>query len=326
MRSASSFKSASLFLAAYLISAFVFPFDSAFSAEPLNPASRQTQSSNLKIASTIPAFKKSNTALYLEKVPRANFSELRGWKMLSHVCLQSDLNSKNAKAGDLVWGLLDDDCRWGGKLVAAHDSLIKGHVVEIKLARTLAASVLSSNRRFKTAACLSIQFDEIVDQDGRSWPVEGRLCRWQSHTEVEGKAPREIEIDKKGNLTRGGDSLTETEKTVFSVAKVVDIVPVPIGWAVNTAALPAAMGLAGAIYPAFVYDKPVDLSQKGVRQRAFVYGFLSSLPGASLVKAFVEKGDNVEFKTGDQLVVDLTFKENQYCSKGKMSVTGTVFK
>src|SRR5579883_406725 len=55
--------------------------------------------------------------------PKASLQEIAGWKIIGHVTLQSELNSANCKGGDIVWGLLDDDLKWGSKLIAARNSL-----------------------------------------------------------------------------------------------------------------------------------------------------------------------------------------------------------
>ncbi len=269
---------------------------------------------------------KADRMAALKRVKRADFAEVNGWKFITHVSLQSDLNSKTAKPGDPVWGLLDDDCKFGSKLIAASDSLIKGHLVETSHARTLVHSALSKDRRFHSGGRLGIQFDEIIDQDGKSWPIVGSLCRLQFKRDTVGGAPRLVEIDKHGKVTKGGEVLTDKQKTIFTGIRAATMVPLPASYAINMAAGPVVMGLAGAAYPAFVYNKPVKMGEKGVRTKAFAYGFLTNLPGAVVVQACVEKGTEIELKPGDQLIVDMTFKENEFSSKGKLCVTGAVVK
>ena len=260
-------------------------------------------------------------------VPRASLAELTGWKFIQHVSLESDLDSNSARPGDIVWGLLDDDCKWGAKLVAASDSLIKGHVIESDKTRTLLGAVLSRERRYHSGGSLTIQFDEIIDQDGRSWPITGKLCRMNDVREnAGGGAPRAVQVDRKGNIVQAGPTLTDKEKSIFAVGRIASAVPIPAGIFVNVVGVPAAMGVLGAACPAFVYNKPVNCEEKGVRTKAFVYGFVTNLPGVSVVAACAQKGDDVMLKAGDQLIVDMTFKDNAFCSRGRLAVTGSVIK
>lgn len=109
------------------------------------------------------------------KEAKASWEEVAGWKIIVHVSLQSDLNSASAKAGDTVWGLLDDDIKWGSKLIAARNSLIKGHVILNRQSRTLCRAILSSERRLRTEGSITIQFDQIDDPvNGTSWPIAGK--------------------------------------------------------------------------------------------------------------------------------------------------------
>lgn len=282
-----------------------------------------TDNDTSKISS--PVYRSSNFAA-TRKLLRANLHEVYGWKTIEHVCLETDLNSKTAKPGDIVWGLLDDDCKWGSKLVAARDSLIKGHIVEVGEPRTLFRASLSSDKRYHSDGSISIQFDEIIDQDGQSWPIVGRLCRLFDLKDSSSGRPWLLKVDKNGDAIKGGLTLSETEKSIFLAGRIATAVPIPVGIAINVVGVPAVLGAVGAAYPAFVYNRPVDLKEKGVRSKAFVYGFVSNLPGAFAVAACVQKGSDVLLNAGDQIVVDLTFRDNVFCSRGRLSVTGSVLK
>jgi hypothetical protein len=264
----------------------------------------------------------------VKKLPRANLHEVNGWKFIEHVSLQSDLNSSTAKDGDAVWGLLLDDCKWGGKLVAAKDSLIKGHLQRVESSRTLLHASLSRDRRYHSNASFSIQFDEIVDQDGKNWPIDGKLSHiTQESAGSPGVPPRMVEVDKKGNVIRGGAALTDNEKTAIAVTRVATTVPIPVSMVANVVGIPAVMGAVGAIHPSIVYNKPVDVKAKNARAKAFVYGFVTNLPGASVVAACVQKGDAVELKNGDEIIVEMVVKDSAYSPPAqKLSVSGAVVK
>lgn len=263
---------------------------------------------------------------FSKSIPRATFADVNGWKMIAHVCLQNDLSSELCRPGDPVWGLLDDDCKWGAKLVAARDSLIKGHIVDASAARTLANAALSSDRRLHSGGALSIQFDEIVDQDGNSWPICGKLCRIRNVDSSSNGAPRLVQVDKKGTVVNAGPTLTDKEKNIFLAGHLATSAPIPGTFLLNLLAAPVVMSVAGAAYPAFAFDRPVDMKEPGIRKKAFVYGFLTGLPGAGVVQACVQKGSKIDMKAGDQLIVDFCFQENEFCSKGRIDVSGVLMK
>lgn len=253
----------------------------------------------------------------VKSLPRASSVELKGWKIIEHVCLESNLNSKQARVGDIVWGRLEDDCKFGVKLVAAHDSLIKGHVVAIEQPRTLLRATLSSTRRTKKDAAIGIVFDEIIDQDGRSWPVKGKLCRWSDlQANSSGGAPRLVQVDKNGNTVKAGPTLSETEKNAILAARIATYAPIPGHFAIGMVGVPLAMGIAGAARPSFVFKKPVNTHEKGIRAKGFAYGFVTNLPGAVVVLACVKKGEQVDLKAGDKVAVDLTFGDSS-CIAGQ---------
>jgi hypothetical protein len=70
----------------------------------------------------------------------------------------------------------------------------------------------------------------------------------------------------------------------------------------------------------------VNPEEKAVRRRAFVYSFLTNLPGASVVTACVQKGDAVSLTAGDRIIVDLTFQDSAAAGRGHLAVTGSVIK
>lgn len=243
-------------------------------------------------------------------IPRANPADLHGWKLLAHVRLESDIASKTAKLGDTVWGVLTEDCLWGSKLVASKDSIVRGHIASIEQARTLLNSCFSNKRRWHTGAVVQLVFDEIIDQDNRSWKIEGKLCRSTQISTTLGQNPRILKVDRDGCSVESGQCLTEKQRDIFFVARVASYAPIPVPgpMAIGMLAAPVAMGIAGAAYPAFAYGKPVNMEQNHVREKAFAYGFVTHLPGAGLVSACVKKGKQIDMKAGDQFVIDMRFK------------------
>jgi hypothetical protein len=253
---------------------------------------------------------------------RAKWEEIAGWKMIVHVSLQSELNSASCKPGDPVWGLLDDDLKWGAKLIAARNSLVKGHIVLVRPSRTLAKAIISSERRLRTEGSITIKFDQIEDPvNGTSWPIDGKICRWDNIVSTTGGGWRQIEVDKQGRILKAGPSLSRAEQEAFFIARVATFAPIPGSMWLDLALMPVAMGIAGAAYPSFVYEKPVNLKEKNFREKAFAYGFVTNLPGAAVVEACVQKGQNSDIRCGDQIAIDLTFKENPYYASTVSVVT-----
>lgn len=244
---------------------------------------------------------------------RASWTEVNGWNRIVHVCLQSEVSSKTSHPGDIVWGLLDDDCKWGSKIIAERDSFIRGHIVSISRPRTIVNAAMSSERRWRTEADITIQFDQVIDHDGNSWPICGRICRSNDLSNTTPGVNRTLEVDSNGRIFRAGPAFSETEETALLAARMATAFPYPGSWVLNFAIMPAAMGLAGAAYPSFAYNRPVDMSEKHVRQKAFAYGFVTNLPGVAAVQACVQKGTNTDLRAGDQLVVDMKFQQNPYC-------------
>lgn len=142
--------------------------------------------------------------------------------------------------------------------------------------------------------------------------LQEKICRWDSTTRTAGGGWRQIEVDGQGRIVKAGPALSEAERNTFRAARIATFAPIPGSMWLNLAAMPVAMGIAGAAYPSFVYDKPVDHNEKNIRQRAFAYGFVTNLPGAAVVQACVVKGSQAQIQLGDQIAVDLTFKQNPH--------------
>lgn len=278
-----------------------------------------------KIASALCGVSDDWKKIAKRKEAIAKWDEISGWKMIAHVSLQSELNSSSCKPGDPVWGLLDDDLKWGAKLIAARNSFVKGHVVIASQHRTLCQAALSSERRLRTEGSISIQFDQVEDPvNGTSWPIYGKICRWNNIVRTASGGWRQIEVDKDGRILKAGPSLSQAEQDAFLLAKIATFAPIPGTVLLDLAVSPVAMGLAGAAYPSFVYDKPVNLKEKNIRARAFAYGFVTNLPGAMLVQACVEKGEHAELREGDQIAVDLKFQENPHYARTVSIVHGKI--
>ncbi len=235
---------------------------------------------------------------------------LNGWSSVITVEFVAPVSTGSAKVGDPVETKLAQDFRWGYQLIAAKDSVVRGHVTETESARTLTSSALSSERRLKSRGRLSVQFDEIIDQDGRRWPIQGNPSpRQKTVAPINHSCVRYVEADADGRIVKAEANLAGGLKATANAVKVVSMVPVPGAVLVSALAPAVAMGAVGAASPSIAYDKPVDANTEHRRAKGAVYGFFSNLPGAVVVKSVIEKGNEIALVPGDHLTVNVCIKE-----------------
>lgn len=238
---------------------------------------------------------------------------LNGWSSVATVEFVAPLSTGTARVGDLVEAKLEQDFRFGPQLIAGKDSLVRGHVTEVESARTLTSSALSSRRRLKSRGRLSLQFDEIIDESGYRWPILATPSpRQKNDATIDRSSARFVEADADGRIVKAEAGLAGGLKATSNAAKVVSMVPLP-GTLVFSALAPAvAMGVVGAASPSVAYDKPVEASTEHRRAKGAAYAFLSNLPGAVVVKAVVEKGNEIELAPGDRLTLNVCIKDTGY--------------
>ena len=241
------------------------------------------------------------------------FRALSGWQSVINVVLVAPLNTRSARIGDIVESKLALDFRWGPQLIAARDSFVRGHVIEAESARTLTNSALSCDRRLKSRGILAIQFDEIIDTTGRRWPIEATPSpRQKSQYYLDRSRVRFIETDANGSIIKAEAALAGGLKATSNAAKIATMMPLP-GTLLFTSLAPAvAMGAVSAASPSIAYDKPIDENTEHRRTKGAVYGFMSNLPGAVVVKSIVEKGNEIELEPGDQLTLNCCIRDTSY--------------
>jgi hypothetical protein len=241
------------------------------------------------------------------------FKRLNGWSSVITAELVAPISTNTAKVGDFVEAKLAEAFCWGPQLIADKDSIVRGHVTEVESARTLTGSALSGERRLKTRGRLSVQFDEIVDQTGYRWPILATPSpRQKNLSKINGSSVRCVDVDADSRIVKAESDLAGGLKATSNAAKVASMVPLP-GTMLFTALAPAvAMGAVGAASPSVAYDKPIDDSTEHRRTKGAAYGFFSNLPGAGLVKAVVEKGDQISLEPGDRLMLNVCIKDTGY--------------
>lgn len=255
------------------------------------------------------------------------YKALYGWSSVVIVEFMAPISTATARIGDVVETKLVQDFRWGPQLIAGKDSLLLGHVVEICSARTLTHSALSGERTLKQRGRLSVQFDELVDQNGKVWAIKALPSpRQKNSKDVSKSSRRYLECDEEGRIVKAEAGLAGSLKSASNTAKVMTMVPLPGSMLFTTLAPAVAMGAVGAASPSIAYDKPVDATDDHQRAKGAAYGFFSNLPGAFVVKSVVEKGSEIDLLPGDQLTVNIHILDTGYRlpSGRQLNVNGTV--
>ena len=89
------------------------------------------------------------------------------------VVICSQINSKTAKAGDVLEARLKYDLKIGDRLIAAKGSSVNGHLNYVLKARSTMHSLLSLERWYRNSGCVGVSFDEIVNEKGEHIPLDG---------------------------------------------------------------------------------------------------------------------------------------------------------
>jgi hypothetical protein len=235
-------------------------------------------------------------------------TELIGYHLVAPVILSTPLNSKTVTIGQTIQGKLKNDFVLAGRTYACKNAIVKGRVISYIAPRTM-SQALGSDRRFNSRAALALQFDEIIDTSGAHIPVVGFPSRQTVSIPGRNAPSREVKVDAQGRIVKAETVLTDTQRRVYNSARAATLVPIPGSMLVTAMGTPVVMGAAGAADPSFAYNKPVDEKVEHRRWKGMVYAFLTNLPGAFLVQAVVEKGDEIILNAGDELAVDMQLKQ-----------------
>ncbi len=236
---------------------------------------------------------------------RPEVASMVGLSRVVDIKLSQPLESNTAAVGNPVNGVLVNDLILGDVVVAPAGASVLGHIEAVEVARTLASALNDPTRRFKSRGMLVIKFDEISDTKGNVIPIVGSLVRQKDIQE--GKGRRETRVDKTGRLIKAEPTLTPGRQRFYNAGRIATMAPIPGNVLfVNLVGIPTTMAVAGGADPSFAYNKPMeDEVQENKRKKAFVYAFVTSLPGAPVVQAYVEKGNELELRNGDVLSVNV---------------------
>lgn len=235
-------------------------------------------------------------------------NELIGYHFTAPIILTSHVDSKTVMIGQTIEGKLKNDFVLAGRTYATKNAVVKGHVATYMAPRTMSQS-LGSDRRFNSRAALVVQFDEIIDACGARIPIVGVPSRQTANIPGHNSPAREVKVDAQGRIVKAEAVLSDKQRNVYTTARVATFVPIPGSFLVTTITEPVVMGVAGAADPSFAYNKPIDTKVKHRRIKGMIYAFLTNLPGAFLVQSVVEKGDEIILLPGDELCIDMQFKQ-----------------
>ncbi len=210
------------------------------------------------------------------------------------VVISSGLNSKTSKKGDRIEARLKYDLKIGDKLVAKKGSVVRGHINYSLKARTILHSLWSPERWYRNSGCIGIEFDEIISEKGEHIPCAAAPA--QAGRIIKNKAEgRELGINHNGQVT--GPWAQQLRYKAVRVGLNFAMAPVGV---FSFGAMPAALGVMGAVNPNFAFGRPVGLNVRHRRIKGFFWGALSGVPGSWLIEDTTVKGQEAIIKPGDE--------------------------
>lgn len=233
-----------------------------------------------------------------EEIP--GLERLKGYSKIINVRLLTALDSSKNQSDDKVTGVLTEDLRIGGILVAKKNAVVNGRVISTEGARTLVNALRDSSRRYKSRGCVVVQFDEIVDERGNHVSIHGTPAHQVNYADG-----REIKVDRLGRIIKCEDAFSPEKRKMYNAGRLVQVIPIPGTILANIIIPPMIMGAAGAADPSFAYNKPVDASAPDARKKGAIYGFVTNLPGAWAVQACVEKGNEIDIRSGQEMAINI---------------------
>ena len=87
------------------------------------------------------------------------------------IVLGSQISSKTAKKGEPLQAQLKYDLKIGDRVIAKKGATVTGHIDYVLPARTTVKCTVSSERRGRTAGCIGLIFDELINENGEHIPL-----------------------------------------------------------------------------------------------------------------------------------------------------------
>jgi len=217
------------------------------------------------------------------------------------IILGSQISSKTAKKGEPLQAQLKYDLKIGEHVIAKKGSTVNGHIDYVLPARTIVKSGVSSERRGRTAGCIGLTFDEVINENGEHLPLVAKPAEQPLiiKNAAEGRC---LGVNKTGQIT--GPFSQQLKYNAFRVALSAAMIP---AGAFSFGAAPAAMAIIGAVNPSFAFMKPIGTNVTHRRLKGFALGALGGAPGGILIQAAIIHGQEAIIKPGDEFLAE--FKE-----------------
>ncbi|MBU6454058.1 MAG: hypothetical protein KGS72_19925 [Cyanobacteria bacterium REEB67] len=218
------------------------------------------------------------------------------------VVFDTDIDSRNAREGDLVEAHLKEDLVFDNRLIAGAGSAVIGHIGHYVKSRNMAQAMISGDKRFRKNSIVKINFEEIITPDFEHIKIEGVLSK-QKVIFGEG-VEREVIVGKDGIVEKAEQSLSEDTMVGAQVVNfTVSTGLSQLGSVASFGVLPVVMGAIGAVNPSIVTMKAVTKEDRHPRLRGMTMGVVSSLPGGPVLQSLVYHGSELNIKKGDELLV-----------------------
>jgi hypothetical protein len=221
------------------------------------------------------------------------------------VVFKQELDSAKLTNNEQIEVELKEDLTINDELIAPAGSIVVGHIEELQQSRRMAEAAVSGKHRFKKGSSLKIAFDEIITPEDNHFKVVGCLSR-QSQSFTEDGRPRQVEISKKGELTKAEESFSTEEKVTSQVVNFAAGTGLnTLGTVASFGASAVVMGVLGAYDPALVAPRPLRKDEKHPRVKGFAFGVFESLPGAPVMSAMIFKGSDIHIQPGDEYLAQI---------------------
>ncbi len=210
------------------------------------------------------------------------------------VVISSALNSKTNKKGDRLEARLKYDLKIGDKLIAKKGSVVRGHINYCLKARTILHSLWSPERWYRNSGCIGIDFDEIINEKGEHIPCAAAPAQAGRVIKNKGEG-RELGVNHNGQVV--GPWAQQLRYKAVRVGLNFAMAPAGV---FSFGAMPAALGVIGAVNPNFAFGHPVGLNVRHRRIKGFLWGALSGVPGSWLIEDTTVKGQEAVIRPGDE--------------------------
>ncbi|MBX9671493.1 MAG: hypothetical protein K2X93_28150 [Candidatus Obscuribacterales bacterium] len=214
------------------------------------------------------------------------------------VTILSIIDSKTAKLGDPVDGALVEDLTVGDKIVAAKGSYIKGWISAVHNPRNVLESKFCPTNWLNSNAALSVHFSNIQTKaKGGSYQIDAQPA---PGTPLRGDCQDvSLSVRHDGCITVhwNGIKYGATGAAISAVSWLTGPYKLITG--------PIMSGTAGAIQPAYAFDKPVAKEDALTRAKGGLVGAVKGLPGGFIVTGIANHGGDIAIPSGTEMQVAL---------------------